>query len=60
MKKIKDNKVTQFNFEQAVHLENQREKDRREEPCEGLTYISTVGWICRREIIRRKDSASPR
>ena len=59
MKKIKDNKVTQFNFEQAVHLENQREKDRREEPCEGFTYISTVGWICRRERFRRKDLARP-
>ncbi|MBC2713277.1 MAG: hypothetical protein HGJ94_20460 [Desulfosarcina sp.] len=59
MKEIKDNKETKFNFKQAGHRENQREKDRREELCEGFTYISTVGWICRREKTRRKDLESP-
>jgi hypothetical protein len=29
--------------------------DRRRESCEGFTYVSTVGWICRREQFRRKD-----
>ena len=55
MKDIKDNKETKFNLEPEVHLEDLREKDRRKEPCEGFTYISTVGWLCRREKIRRKD-----
>ena len=29
--------------------------DRRKTPAPGFTYISTVGWICRRELLRRKD-----
>jgi hypothetical protein len=29
--------------------------DRRQDDCEGFTYVSTVGWICRRERCRRKD-----
>ena len=59
MKEIKDNQETKFNLEQEVRLENQREKDRREASCEGYTYISTVGWICRRERIRRKEFEWP-
>jgi len=55
MNEIIENRETQLDFEKEVHHEDQREKDRREEPCEGYTYISTVGWICRRERFRRKD-----
>lgn len=29
--------------------------ERRIKPSSGFTCISTVGWICRREQIRRKD-----
>jgi hypothetical protein len=29
--------------------------DRRRAPACGYTYISTVGWICRREQFRRRD-----
>jgi hypothetical protein len=29
--------------------------ERRAEPACGFTFISTVGWICRREQFRRKD-----
>ena len=29
--------------------------DRRKVPACGFTYVSTVGWICRREQFRRKD-----
>lgn len=29
--------------------------DRRQSECEGYTYVSTVGWICRREHCRRKN-----
>ncbi len=29
--------------------------ERRKEPSCGFTFISTVGWICRREQFRRKD-----
>lgn len=31
-----------------------RTDERRKLPSEGFTYISTVGWICRRERKRRK------
>ena len=55
MNEIIENRETQLDFEKEVHHEDQREKDRREKPCEGYTYISTVGWICRRERFRRKD-----
>ncbi len=59
MKAIKDSKENTFDFEQMVHHEHQREDDRRKEPCEGFTYISTVGWICRRERFRRQASEQP-
>ncbi len=59
MKAIKDKKETKFDVEQEVHYGDKREKDRRKEPFDGFTYISTVGWICRREKIRRKNLARP-
>jgi hypothetical protein len=33
----------------------QRNGERRKQPAKGFTYISMVGWVCRREQIRRKD-----
>jgi hypothetical protein len=44
-----------INLEQGLHIVNQRDQDRRSEPSEGYTYISTVGWIDRREWFRRED-----
>lgn len=38
-----------------IGLENRMEDDRRSESSEGFTYISSVGWIDRREKRRRKD-----
>lgn len=49
---------TRINFEQGPSLESRNEKDRRKEPSKGFTYISSVGWIDRRERIRRKDDPS--
>ncbi len=37
---------------------NRRVKDRRQKHNEGYTYISIVGWICRREKKRRNISQS--
>lgn len=31
--------------------------ERRKDSALGFTYISTVGWICRREQSRRKDDS---
>ena len=31
--------------------------DRRHDSCEGFAYVSTVGWICRREKTRRETDA---
>jgi hypothetical protein len=35
--------------------QHRREEQRRREESAGFAYISTVGWICRREKSRRKD-----
>ena len=59
METITDNKAARFDVEQKVHVEDHRVKERRQEESEGYTYISMVGWICRRERFRRKDLARP-
>jgi hypothetical protein len=46
----------QADFEQDADSSDRRyDNDRRKEPREGFTYVSMVGWICRREQSRRKD-----
>ena len=42
-------------YHQDAQFDDRRDQDRRKEPCEGFTYVSMVGWICRREQSRRKD-----
>jgi hypothetical protein len=42
-------------FDGDAESSDRRNRDRRREPCEGYTYVSMVGWICRREQSRRKD-----
>ena len=59
MEKNKNHSDSQAEFEPNVAPSNRRFKDRRREPCEGFTYVSTVGWICRREKCRRKDKDKP-
>ena len=41
-------------FEDNNILKERRDRERRLEFCEGYMYISTVGWICRRERKRRE------
>jgi len=36
-------------------IEIRRKLDRRKKATPGFAYISTVGWICRREKSRRKN-----
>jgi hypothetical protein len=55
MEKNKTIKETHFDCRQNMLPSDRRDKDRRREPCEGFTYVSTVGWICRREKSRRKN-----
>jgi hypothetical protein len=50
-------KNVQLNFEQGRYLENRCEDDRRRDSSEGFIYISSVGWIDRRERLRRKEDA---
>jgi hypothetical protein len=38
---------------QSLEARNRRLHDRRKHTCQGYTYISMVGWICRREHRRR-------
>jgi hypothetical protein len=47
----------QANLEQGADFSDRSDIDRRKEPCEGFTYVTTVGWICRREQSRRKDDS---
>ena len=49
---IKDDRL---NFEECDDSSDRRCIDRRKSPGEGFTYVSTVGWICRREQCRRRD-----
>jgi hypothetical protein len=55
MADIKEIKDAKLDFSQELDLYDRREQDRRRESSEGYAYVSTVGWICRREKIRRKD-----
>ena len=55
MEKNKTHKNPHTEAQQNLAPPKRRAKDRRREPCEGFTYVSTVGWICRREKCRRKD-----
>lgn len=57
MQEKKFTKKIQTQFKQNIRLFNRRFPDRRREPCKGFTYITTVGWICRREKNRRKDDS---
>ena len=45
----------QVNFEPEPDPGNRRNVERRKDTAEGFSYVSTVGWICRREQCRRKD-----
>jgi hypothetical protein len=54
-KDTNNTKDAQINFELSRHSEYRLEEDRRIELSEGFTYISSVGWVDRRERLRRKD-----
>lgn len=58
MEPDKCNQSPQATFQKNMELVNRRSEDRRTNECEGYTYISTVGWICRREKCRRKNDES--
>jgi len=55
MENKESSKEAQLNFGHDADYGDRRYDDRRKDPCEGFTYVSTVGWICRREQSRRKD-----
>lgn len=57
-KEAKNTENAQVDFEQSHHLKNRWKEDRRREPSEGFACMSIVGWICRRETIRRKKDRS--
>jgi len=45
----------EYTFSQDKIANEQRIRDRREKDSPGFAHITIVGWICRREKIRRKD-----
>ena len=58
MKLMNDNKLTTKNPHEEVQdaaVFRHRSGDRRKVPSKGFTFISVVGWICRRERCRRRD-----
>jgi cell division protein FtsI/penicillin-binding protein 2 len=54
-KETNDTIDDQHNPWPGIHLEYRQEQDQRSEPSKGFAYITTVGWIDRRERTRRKD-----
>lgn len=54
-KESSDTTFDDLNPVQGGNFENRLERDRRSESSEGFVYISSVGWIDRREKIRRED-----
>jgi len=42
-------------FSKEITTNEHRIRERREKDCPGFTYVTTVGWICRRENVRRKN-----
>jgi hypothetical protein len=56
---MNENQNTNNNHPNSNHnckdnLKERRTEDRRRQPSEGFARISIVGWICRRERIRRE------
>ena len=45
----------QSQFQQNTESFDRRIENRRKNHSKGFTYISTVGWICRRENCRRES-----
>ena len=44
-----------LNASKTKKIIDQRQSKRRQRKCEGYTYIEMVGWIDRREILRRDE-----
>lgn len=54
-KDINNTKNTCHDSAQGGRVEKRSEEDRRREQNNGFTYITVVGWIDRRERLRRRD-----
>ncbi len=57
MEKNKTREDAQVECRPNMLSSDRRDQDRRQEPCEGYTYVSMVGWICRREKSRRRSKS---
>jgi hypothetical protein len=44
-----------YGFHKKVATKEYRIRERREKDCRGFIYVSIVGWICRRENVRREN-----
>ena len=56
MQKKKQSHIKNISPSREKITNEHRIGERREKESPGFTYITTVGWICRREKIRRKDN----
>lgn len=43
---------------QKESSDDRRNEERRQNKCEGFTYIPMVGWYCRRDQSRRTDDTA--
>jgi hypothetical protein len=56
MEAQREKRDVHFNGARAVSENERRKEERRQQPCEGYWYIQMVGWMDRRESVRRKDN----
>jgi hypothetical protein len=54
-KEAEHTNAIQPNHGKSHNLDYRGGEERRKRPSNGFTYISSVGWIDRRERLRRKD-----
>jgi hypothetical protein len=63
MNSVYDNPIANSQFRpssrspQGPGIKDRRKGDRRHKKSQGFTQISIVGWICRRETVRRKEDS---
>jgi hypothetical protein len=55
MKDQQKKKKCRLDASKAAKIIDQRKSKRRQHKCKGYTYIEMVGWIDRREMLRRHE-----
>ena len=56
MKDRREEQRVRKNHARTATDDERRKEDRRKQECRGYCYIEMVGWMDRRESVRRKDN----